>query len=50
MTLVVERVQAHVAEELDRAGVQLPDAVIAVVADVILAEAVRLSLLWLESG
>jgi CheY-like chemotaxis protein len=41
----VEQLHATVVEQLRNAGVQLPD-----VADVILAEAVRVSLLWLETG
>ena len=44
----VEHLHASIVEQLDRAGVQLPDAAIAALADAILADAVRISLQWLE--
>jgi hypothetical protein len=46
----VEQLHATIVEQLRNAGVQLSEDVTAAVADVILAEAVRVSLLWLEAG
>jgi hypothetical protein len=44
----VERLHARIATELRNAGVHLPDAVVASIADVVLDDAIRLSLAWLE--
>jgi hypothetical protein len=46
----IERVRESIAVELRRAGVRLPDAGIAAVAEVVLAGAVRISLRWLNDG
>jgi hypothetical protein len=46
----VEHLHETIVEQLRNAGVRLPEDVTAGVADVILAEAVRVSLLWLETG
>lgn len=48
MTDEVERLHARIAAELRNAGVRLPDAVVASIADVVLDDAIRLSLAWLE--
>jgi hypothetical protein len=45
----VERLQAIIVEQLHIAGVRLPDAASVAIADVILAEALRISLRWLET-
>jgi hypothetical protein len=50
MAREVELFHTIIVEQLRGAGVQLPEAVNGAVADVILAEAVRVSLLWLENG
>jgi hypothetical protein len=50
LTPDVECLHANIVEQLDRVGVQLPEAVISAVAEVILADAVRISLRWLETG
>jgi hypothetical protein len=50
MTPELEQLHASIVERLERAGVQLPGALLASVADEILADAVRISLLWLENG
>jgi hypothetical protein len=46
----VEQLRATIVAQLRNAGVLLPEDVAASVADAILAEAVRISLLWLETG
>jgi hypothetical protein len=44
----VDALEAVIAERLERAGVALPEAEIAAIAEEALAEAVRISLAWLE--
>jgi hypothetical protein len=44
----VDRLHARITAELRNAGVRLPDAVVASIADVVLDDAIRLSLAWLE--
>jgi hypothetical protein len=46
----LEQLHASIVERLDRAGVELPHAVIANIADDVLADAVRIALRWLENG
>jgi hypothetical protein len=46
----IERVHESIRVELGRAGVRLPEARIAAVAEVVLADAVRISLRWLNDG
>ena len=44
----LERLQATIAEQLRLAGVRLPDAVLADIADATLTDAIRIALLWVE--
>ncbi len=48
MSEEVELLQATLVERLRRAGVRLPESEVAAIADVAMAEAVRLCLAWLE--
>jgi len=50
MTRELEEMHASVEEQLRRVGVELPDATITSLAAVILADAVRISLMWLDDG
>jgi hypothetical protein len=44
----IERLHARIATELRNAGVRLPDAVVASIADAVLDDAIQLALMWLE--
>jgi hypothetical protein len=44
------RLQAAIAIRLRRAGVRLPEAEMAALADELLGDAVRICLTWMESG
>ena len=46
----IERVQESIVVELRRAGVRLPDARITALAEVVLVDALRISLRWLNDG
>jgi hypothetical protein len=46
----LEEMHASVEEQLRRAGVELPDATITGLASAMIADAVRISLMWLDQG
>ncbi|MEP6495411.1 MAG: hypothetical protein ABJF01_22180 [bacterium] len=50
MTIEIECLEQTIADELRRAGVQLPDGALDGVAESILADAVRIALVWLGDG
>lgn len=46
MSLELDRLRSSIADQLKRAGVERPDAELSEMADLILTDAVRLTLLW----
>jgi hypothetical protein len=50
LSLELDRLRATIVAELARAGVVLPDAALTPIVDVVLEDAIRLALAWLEEG